>query len=175
MAFIDWLDSLLPAFFEKTANPILDKIMVFLSQINDIGAIWYGVILALISIKKYRKLGLATLISLTVCFLVGDYGIKPLVRRIRPCNLEITQELLIPRPSDFSFPSMHTATSFAVAFTLFRNDKKMGIPFLIIAAFIGLSRIYLGVHYTTDVIGGAVFGMLVAYITTKASKKLRQH
>lgn len=172
MAFINWFDSLLPTFFEKIANPILDKIMVFLSQINDIGAIWYGVILTLICIKKYRKLGIAAFISLALCFLLGDYGIKPLIGRIRPSDL--SNIFLMTRPEDFSFPSMHTATSFAVAFALFRSDKKMGIPFLIIAGLIALSRIYLGVHYTTDVIGGAVFGILIAYIITKILKKSKK-
>jgi undecaprenyl-diphosphatase len=87
--------------------------------------------------------------------------------RIRPCDINTAISLLISRPLDYSFPSGHTMSSFAAAMVLFLTNKKIGIPALILAAFISLSRLYLYVHFPTDVLAGAVLGILFAHLSIK--------
>ena len=101
----------------------------------------------------------ALCIELVVC----NGILKNLFARIRPCDVNTQIQLLIARPDDFSFPSGHTAASFAAAVILFLQlPKKYGIPALILAVLISFSRLYLGVHYPTDVLAGAVSGTLIA-------------
>ena len=89
--------------------------------------------------------------------------LKNLVGRIRPFDVNTSIQLLVARPHDYSFPSGHTAASFAAAVILFLQlPKKYGIPALILAVLISFSRLYLGVHYPTDVLAGAVSGTLIA-------------
>ena len=97
--------------------------------------------------------------------LLGNVILKELIMRERPCWIDPTVELLIKSPSSFSFPSGHTFDAFAAAFTLFLNHKKEGITALIVAALIAFSRMYLFVHFPTDILGGMVFGIGVAVLT----------
>ena len=87
--------------------------------------------------------------------------LKPLVARPRPFTSDPARILLIPRPEDYSFPSGHTAVSFAAASAaLFMKKRKTGVAFGAVACLIAFSRLYLYVHYPTDVLAGAVIGIL---------------
>lgn len=162
MSVIRAIDSFLPQVFASIQNPFLDKMMMFLSFLGDGGIVWILITLAMLASKKYRRAGIASAISLLLCFLAGNYVIKPLVGRVRPCNVYPLVDLIIKRPEDFSFPSMHTATAFSVAIIILCANKKFGIPSVILATLIALSRVYLLVHYTTDIIAGALFGTAFA-------------
>ena len=162
MALITAIDSFLPWLFSQIRNPILDSVMVALSFLGDGGIIWIAAIVAMLISKKYRRAGVAAAISLLLCFVLGNFVIKPLVGRIRPCNANPLLELLIERPDDFSFPSMHTATAFSVAVIILLQSRALGIPAIILAFFVALSRVYLHVHYTTDILAGMFFGSLFA-------------
>ncbi|MBQ4545479.1 MAG: phosphatase PAP2 family protein [Oscillospiraceae bacterium] len=164
MTFIEIIDGFLPWIFDKISNPFLDAVMVFLTKLGDGGILWICLIIAMLASKKYRRLGIVCAISLTICFFTGNYILKPLVARVRPCNLNSELPLLIPRLYDFSFPSMHTATAFSVSAVVFSEYKKCGTWMLFLSFFIGLSRVYLNVHYTTDILFGALYGVLVAYL-----------
>lgn len=173
MNVIKIIDSFLPDVFESIANPFLDALMVFITRLGDGGFVWIIVIIALLISKKYRKVGIAAAISLAVCFFTGNYLIKPLVGRIRPCNLFSDLRMIVPCMTDYSFPSMHTATAFSVATVLAVDNKKMGIPAIILSVLIALSRVYLNLHFTTDIICGAVYGILIAYGVDFVVKKLK--
>ncbi len=164
MSVIHAIDSLLPRFFLRIDNSFLASIMCFVTKLGDAGFIWIVSIILMLIFKKYRREGLASAASLSVCFLIGNYIIKPLVGRVRPCNLYPLVELLVEKPSDFSFPSMHTATAFSVAVLIFCRNRVWGTPALILASLIALSRVYLHVHYTTDIIAGAIFGTAFALV-----------
>ena len=102
------------------------------------------------------------LVSLLVTFLIGEIGLKNLIMRERPLVADPTVQQLIPLPSGSSFPSGHTASSFTAAWILWKADRKFGAAGLALAVCIGFSRLYLFVHYPTDVLGGAVLGIACA-------------
>ncbi len=135
------------------------------------GQIWLVVAIALLIPKKTRWCGLAILISYALVFVVGQFGLKDLIARARPCQLDQTVTMLVKCPSSYSCPSTHTAWAFAAATSIFCYFKKPGIVVLIIAALIGFSRMYLFVHFPTDVLLGAVMGALLAWLTSAVVKK----
>lgn len=89
--------------------------------------------------------------------------LKPFVARIRPCDINTAVHLLVPRPDDFSFPSGHTGASFAATSALYFSRSRLRFPALVSAVLIGFSRLYLYVHYPTDVLAGAVLGSLLGW------------
>lgn len=103
--------------------------------------------------------------SILLSLMVNNVFLKHLVARSRPFDVIAALHPLISKPTDYSFPSGHTACSFAVGFLLFRKlPKKFDIPCLLLAILIGFSRIYVGVHYPSDVIAGAVSGIVIGYV-----------
>ena len=116
-------------------------------------------------------MGTSILIALAVGFLVCNLTLKPLVARVRPYDLTGFTGLLIEPLADFSFPSGHTIASFEMAVCVYSFNKKYGIFALITAALVGFSRLYLYVHYPTDVIAGAVFGIIIGWVVSSVIKK----
>ena len=152
-------------------NPALDSFILNLTKImGSYGQIWLltGVVLCIF--KKTRKCGAAVLISYVLVFIVGQYGLKDLIARPRPCQLDETVKLLVKRPSSFSCPSTHSAWAFAAATSILLYFRKAGIGVMIIAALIGFSRLYLFVHFPTDVAFGALLGTIMAIISYNIEK-----
>lgn len=139
-----------------------DLLMLLITRLGDGGMIWIILALALLINPKTRKTGAALAAALALEALCSNLILKPLVARIRPCDINPAVQLLIPRPDDFSFPSGHTGFSFAGAAVLFFHKSRLRIPALILAGLIGFSRLYLYVHYPTDVLAGAGLGIMLA-------------
>lgn len=156
--------------------PIIDQIMIFITILGDKGTIWIliGAIFAIS--KKYRRYGVMIIFSLILCLIIGNLSLKPLIARARPFDVvPMLDALLIKPPTDFSFPSGHTMSSFATSTVLFYMNKRIGIFALILSSLIGFSRLYLYVHYPSDVFCGMIFGLLlgnVAIITFNKIEKL---
>lgn len=146
---------------------LLDHVMPFITALGNSGSIWICVAIAFLASKKYRRDGLLLIGSLVFCLLTGSLTLKPLVARIRPCDVNTAVALLIPRPTDFSFPSGHTMASFAAAAVIFHANRKIGIAAFILASLIAFSRLYLYVHYPSDVIAGMLLGVLISFITIR--------
>lgn len=147
-------------------TPWLDSIMVFITSLGDKGFLWILTALILLFIRKYRKDGILLFAALFFGFLICNVLLKNLVARERPFAA-VPQILLIPPPQDFSFPSGHTMASFATAAVLLRADKRMGAAALILACLIAFSRMYLYVHYPTDVLGGLAVGLFSAWLAIR--------
>ena len=154
----------------------LDFLMPLITLLGDAGIFWILCSVVMILIPKTRKTGLAMGISLLIGLLVCNVTLKPLVGRIRPYDYqwqffqkEIT--LLVEGLHDFSFPSGHTIASFEAATALLIGNKKLGIPAMILAVLIAFSRLYLYVHYPTDVIVSIVLGIGIAFLGTFLVKK----
>lgn len=150
----------------------LNKIMIFLTTLGNSGFIWIALGVILIAFKKSRKIGVLVLCTLILEFTINDLILKNLVERVRPFNQFSDIIPLVKKPTSFSFPSGHTASSFAAAGILFLyTKKKYGIPALILAILIGFSRLYVGVHFPTDVFVGCLVGCLSSYVVYKVDKK----
>ncbi len=153
--------------------PILDKLMVFITHLGDEGYLWIAIAVVMLFFKKTRKCGIMLAMVLIAGLIVGNLGLKNLIARERPYvqNPEMLEALLIKPLSSYSCPSGHTMSSVECATVIFMFDKRYGIPAVIIAALIGFSRMYLYVHFLTDVLLGALIGialgMLVYFIYQK--------
>ena len=155
-------------------NPILDQIMivVFNNLVGSLGQLWIVVGLVLLIIPKTRKCGVAVLLSYLVSFLIGNEWLKDLIARPRPCAVDDTVQLIVKKPGSFSCPSVHTYLAFASATAIYHYYKKPGIGVLIFAALVGFSRMYFFVHYPTDVLFGAVLGILTAFVVCVVLDKI---
>lgn len=149
---------------QEMHTAFLNPLMVAVSALGNNGIVWILTAAVLLFFKKTRKCGMLMLISMAVCFIVGNLGIKNLVQRPRPCQIDPSVSLLIPVPGEYSFPSGHTLHGFAAAVTVFLHNKKAGIAALLLAALIAFSRMYLFVHFPTDILGGMILGSAVALI-----------
>lgn len=146
-------------------NIVLDKFMVAMTTLGNGGMLWITIAIILLFNQKTRKCGILMLVSMAIGYLVGNVIMKNLIQRPRPCWLDNSITLLIQNPADYSFPSGHTLASFEAAFTIFLFDKKWGSLALIVAALIGFSRIYLFVHFPSDVLFGIILGIAIATVS----------
>ena len=142
-------------------TPFGDFVMLLISKLGNGGIIWLVLSGLLCVFPKYRKAGVTMLTALALDVLLCNVMLKPLVGRMRPFTVNTGMELLINAPKDFSFPSGHTAASFAAAFALLFVKNKLWIPSMILASLIAFSRLYLYVHYPTDVLAGILLGLIV--------------
>ncbi len=140
-------------------NPVLDGIVPFITFLGDAGWIWIAIGIALLCYRPYRKQGILLLAGLLLGLLLGNVLLKNLVARARPCWLDPNVLLLIDLPQDYSFPSGHTLSSFIAATVLSKTNRKIAIGAWILASLIALSRLYLFVHFPTDVLFGAILGI----------------
>lgn len=160
---MDWEFAFL-YFLQELHNPLLDKVMVFFTSLGNAGLLWIGLAVVMLFFKKYRKCAISIGIALVFKELIGNVILKELIMRERPCWIDPTVELLVNSPSSFSFPSGHTFDAFAASVTVFLNHKKEGIAAMIVAALIAFSRMYVFVHFPTDILGGMVLGTGVAVL-----------
>lgn len=139
---------------------ILDKVMIIITSLGNTGAIWIFISILLILNKKNRNAGFMVLIALLFSAILGDYMLKNLVHRLRPCTNIPQGNLLITKPTSYSFPSGHAAASFSAAGVLAKYLKKYRVEFYTLASLIAFSRLYVYVHYPTDVIAGIILGLI---------------
>lgn len=163
-----WEERFLLFLQESVRNPILDRIMQFITSLGDAGFLAILVCIVLLCIKKYRRAGAAASLSLILDFIVVNLVLKNLVARTRPYDILEELILITRRPSDLSFPSGHAGACFAVASVLFLClPRRFGIPAVVTAALISFSRLYVGAHYPTDVLGGMVIGCVTGWIACR--------
>ena len=172
--FLIWLQ-------ENVRTDFLTPIMKLITHLGDKGIFWILIAIVMLFFKKTRPLGIMAGIALVFSVLINNALIKPNVGRIRPYEVVDGLKLLIERQHDPSFPSGHSGASFAAAVVfLVKGPKKIGIPAIIMATLIAFSRLYVGVHYPTDVICGIITGtccalismMIWSIVEKKASPKL---
>ncbi len=169
LPILDWIQAHLQCGF-------LDFLMPIITLFGDAGIFWMAFAALLLFFPKTRRIGVGMFIAMILGLIVCNITLKPLVGRMRPYDYQIQKlgrtwndllqggKLLVKTPHDYSFPSGHTIASFEACTVLMLNDKRMGIPATILAFLIAFSRLYLYVHYPTDVIfalfAGILFGVL---------------
>ena len=160
---------------ENLTCPFLDFVMPKITFLADHGWFWIALAAVLLVPEKTRKTGCVMAMALIMGLIVANVTLKPLIARIRPYDLIEGIELLVERLHDFSFPSGHTIASFegaaAIALTC---KKRYGIPALVLASLIAVSRLYLFVHYPTDVFVGLVLGIAFAFLSKFIYEKLEK-
>lgn len=158
-----WERQLLLWIQECVRIPLLDGPVVFVTTLGNAGAVWIALTLALLAFRRTRRWGALCAASLALGFLVTNVALKNIIHRIRPYEVIDTLKILVHPESDFSFPSGHSTSSLAVGWMLMRTAKRRyGVPALALAVGIALSRLYVGVHYPTDVLAGVAVGVLAA-------------
>lgn len=165
--FLNMTDTIVLDFIQNNLRcGFPDFLMPKISALGNGGAVWLAVCAVLLINKKYRKAGIVVLAGLLTGFLVGNVVLKHLIARPRPCWLNGSVTLLIQTPRDYSFPSGHTLSSFIAAFILTRFNKRFGYAAIPAAALIAFSRLYLYVHYPSDILGGILLAAVIAFTLT---------
>lgn len=177
LPILEWIQSNLQSGF-------MDFIMPIITLFGDAGIFWMVWAAILLFFPKTRKTGLGMFFAMMLGLIICNMILKPLVGRMRPYDFQInelgktwedillTGKLLVETPHDYSFPSGHTIASFEACTVLLINDKRMGIPATILAILIAFSRMYLYVHYPTDVIVSVFLGILFAFIGNAIAQRI---
>ena len=153
---------------QKIHTPVLDGVMCLITSLGNAGILWIVMAAVLLIIPRTRKVGICMAIALVLDLLMTNCLLKNLVARTRPYDVANFTDLIVKKPKDYSFPSGHTAASFAAVTALFMSRKKLlGAISCVIAILIAFSRMYLYVHYPTDVLGGLLLGLLSGYIGSR--------
>ena len=163
-AILDWIQAHLRCGF-------LDAVLPLITRTADHGELWIILALVLLAIRSQRKYGAAVACGLVLDLVSCNLLLKPLVGRIRPFAVNAAVELLVKAPLDASFPSGHTAASFAAVFALKAAGSPLWKPALAVAVVIAFSRLYLYVHWPSDVLAGALLGAAVGWAGAKLAEK----
>lgn len=172
---LDWIA-------ENLHNPVLDRLMPPITYLANSGIFWIISAVVLLAFSKMRKAGFAMGTALLLGFVVCNMTLKPLVARMRPWDYQLLCfgkeiSLLVAAPTDFSFPSGHTLASFESALALTAYHRKWGVGALVLAGLIAFSRLYLYVHYPTDVLFSLVLSVPIAlaavWLVEKADHRIK--
>ncbi len=161
---LDWIQNL--------HSPVGDLLMSVITSLGNAGAVWILLAIVLLMIPKTRKTGAVMAAALILDVILCNGIIKNAVARMRPYDRNPVVELLIQKPDDYSFPSGHTAASFAAMSALyFGGERYLWKPALVLAVLMAFSRLYLYVHYPTDVLAGAFLGVLCGYLGNRVVQR----
>ena len=149
----------------------MDRIMLALTTLGNGGIAFILLGIGLCLFKKTRQMGMSVLLSLAIGFVVGNLVLKNVVMRPRPCWIEPWVSLPIPVPKDYSFPSGHALAAFETAVSVYLYDRRWGVVLILLAIGVAVSRLYLFVHFPTDVLAGALLGMGIAWGVHKMLEK----
>lgn len=140
---------------------VMDELMRGVTFLGNRGIVWIVVTAFLLMRRAYRKAGLVMAAGLIVGTVMGEYAFKPLIARPRPCWLDSSIQLLVPFPGDYLFPSCHALSSAVCATVLTAQNRRWGRIAIPLAAAISFSRVYLFVHFPSDVLAGAALGVIL--------------
>jgi undecaprenyl-diphosphatase len=153
---------------------LLDALMPVVTAVCDHGEIWILLAVALLLYPKTRRTGMVVAAALILDVICCNAILKPLIGRIRPCDVNTAVSLLIPHPTDASFPSGHAASSFAAVAALYACRSKWWRPAFVMALLLSFSRLYLYVHWPSDVLAGAVLGILLGFLAWRLTAYLER-
>lgn len=165
---IKYIDELVLNKMDDIRTPKFTFIMRNISRLGNRGLIWFLFILPFFIMKSSRVIGANVFIAMSLTCVAGEGCLKYIVGRQRPCSKFDDDEQLIERPKYYSFPSGHTASSFSVFAVVFvLCNTYIWLPVLVVSAMMGFSRIYLRVHYLSDVVAGVVLGIVCGIISVR--------
>lgn len=159
------------------ANPLFDKFFVFITEVKN----WYlayAILLGILVIKGGKKGRIAALLLIIVIAVsdqLSSFVMKNLFGRIRPCNALSDARILTGCTSSFSFPSSHAVNNFAVSVYFYYIYPNLKWALFISAALIAISRVYVGRHYPSDILGGAIIGSAIGYGFARAFQYIQAY
>lgn len=153
-------------------NDIFDTVLPIITSLGNGGMLWILIGVLCLFFANTRRMGFQMLLAMGLGFLIGNMGLKILIARERPYTFIEGMELLIKEPSDFSFPSGHTLSSFSAALTIVQYYKGAGIAAIVLAAVIAFSRMYLYVHFPSDIMAGVLLAVLMAWMAKYVIQKI---
>lgn len=158
---------------DNLRNSFMDFVMPLFSNLQDGGLIWISIAVVMLFFKRTRYCGIAVLFAMGIDTLITEYGIKNIVCRVRPCNLVDDVNMLVKKPTSYSFPSNHSASAFAGAVAVMLTIKKKAwtIPAFVFSGIIAFSRMYVFVHFPSDVFAGILLGSTIAVLVCYLMKK----
>lgn len=160
---------------EHVRQEWLTPVVKGITHLGDHGMIWILLTLVLLCHPKTRKAGIVSAIALLFSLVIDNLILKNLVARVRPYEVVDGLERLVEKQKDWSFPSGHSGASFASAIALYLIVKKRyGIPVLVLAIAIATSRLYVGVHYPTDVICGSLIGIAGGFFAANVYARIEK-
>ena len=152
---------------------VLDSFFLGLTRVaGSYGQLWLIIAALLLIFKKTRKAGISVLIAYLAVYLLGQIVLKHLVSRPRPCQIDQAFAMLVARPSSSSFPSTHSAWAFGAATAIFMQHRKLGAAAYAVAALIAFSRMYMFLHFPTDVLFGTALGIALGVLASRITKAL---
>ena len=176
MEIIQKMDFLILNWLQKhLRGKTLDILMPMITALGNGGFLFALLTIGLLCTRRWRREGMAVGISLLLCLLAGNLFLKPLVGRIRPYDLVEGFQLLIKPLADYSFPSGHTMAAFACAGVFWHYRQMFGgwsNVLMGLAVLMGFSRLYLYVHFPTDVLCGALLGLLASWTGVRLTESL---
>ena len=158
---------------EHLRSDMATPVMEFITHLGDTAFIWIGMAAVFFVLRKTRRTGVETATALLFSLLANNVILKNLVARVRPYEVVEGLTLLIEKQPDWSFPSGHAASSFAAATVIWLNHRRCGWLALVLAALIAFSRLYVGVHYPSDVVFGALDGILLGVAACRCWRWIR--
>ena len=162
---LDWIQDHLRCGF-------LDAVLPAISWTCNHGELWIVLAACLLAVKRTRRQGATVAAALVLDLICCNLFLKPLVGRVRPFAVNTAVELLVAAPLDASFPSGHTAVSFAAVFALKASGSRLWKPALAFAVVIAFSRLYLYVHWPSDILGGMLLGAVLGRVAGALVKRL---
>ena len=152
----------------------LNGAMRAITHLGDAGALWILLAVALLIVKRTRRLGAACASALAMGALATNVLLKNLVHRIRPYAALENLSILVSEPSDWSFPSGHTAASMAAVGALLAEGSRLWVPALALTVLIAFSRLYLYLHWPSDVLAGAVLGAALGFAASRIVRRIER-
>lgn len=154
---------------QNMRSPGLDKFMVDITSLGNGAILWICLILVFLSTKEYKKMAKIIIVAFIANLVIINLGLKNIVGRTRPYEYIRGFDLLIPKVGNASFPSGHSsyAATFATIVLFMGRSKFLKIFITILAILISFSRLYLHVHFPSDVISGIIFGIIIAIFSMK--------
>lgn len=166
---LDWIQ-------QHLRSPFGDAVVPLITSLGNAGILWILIGLVLLMRRSWRKTGVVLLLALLIEAFFCNIVLKNLVAMPRPFTLHENVQLLIPAPHDYSFPSGHTGAAFASAAALYFSRARYWIVVFVLAVLIAFSRLYLYVHFPTDVLAGIVLGIASAWLAEQCVSAIgRRH
>ncbi len=161
---LKWMDKRVIFNIQRMHKRRLNRWMIVITKMGNNGMVWFAVAVPFLFNRGYRNIGMRIILALLLSGFIGEIVIKHMVARSRPTKFLLQEEMLITEPVSYSFPSGHTSSSFAASCMLASCFGLVSIPAFIFAVLMAFSRVYLRVHYPTDVLAGALLGAICSLL-----------